>query len=120
MKTKIKTFEDACKALKLNPPSVLPYKKPEGNDEEVLNAYAKLRIIAKALRGKWQPDWNNSSQWKYYPWFRHQPGVGFSCYGYVYGYSASFVGSRLCFPTREMAEYFGTQFIDIHQIVLTK
>src|SRR6185369_12442616 len=119
-KTKIKTFEDACKALGIIPENVLPYKDAQTDDEHVLNAYAKLRTIAKALRGDWQPDYTDWNQYKYYPWFEYKSGVGFSYGDFVNAYTYSSVGSRLCFPTWEMAKYFGQQFIDIHQIVLTK
>ena len=105
MKDTIKTLEDACKALNIE------FKPVEGLTKDEL-AYQKLKIIAKALNEGWEPNWNNWDEWKYYPWFRMgdrdgSPGVGFSCSGYGYVSGASSVGSRLCFKTRELAEYAG-------------
>jgi hypothetical protein len=58
---KIKTFEDACKALKINFTPAADLTKDE-------LAYMKLKIIAKALNEGWVPNWNNWDEWKYYPW----------------------------------------------------
>jgi hypothetical protein len=110
---KIKTFEDACKALNINftPPGEL-------TKDEV--AYLKLKIIAKALNDGWIPNWNNWDERTYYPWFRMgnngaSPGVGFSYYGCDYGAANSTVGSRLCFKSSELAKYASTQFESIYK-----
>jgi hypothetical protein len=118
----IKSFEDACKKVKVDPsklPDVsmipLPFRKA------IINCY-KLYIIYKAINDGWVPDWSNMSQWKYYPWFRmNSSGSGFDFSFSLYGcdYSLTCVGSRLCFPTSELAEYFGKQFIEIHRELLT-
>lgn len=113
MKKNIKTFEDACKALKVefNPPAGL-------TKDEI--AYMKLKIIAASLNKGWKPNWHDHSEWKYYPWFYMgdrdaSAGVGFSCFGCDYGRSSSSVGSRLCFKSSELAEYAGKQFEDIYR-----
>ena len=107
---KIKTFEGACKALKLNPAKVVPIVKgmPKHHQDAIV-AHAKLVIIADALNGGWKPNWDNTNEWKYYPWFR-MPGSGLAYFGYVRYCSSSDVGSRLCFKSRELAEYAGKQF----------
>lgn len=118
---RIKTFEEACKVLNLDPEKVLPdvsaFLPPH---QAALTAAGKLFIIADALNEGWKPDWNNDDEWKYYPWFDMEKdednnpsgfrldGVDFSCAG-------SGVGSRLCFKSREIAEYAGTQFIDLYR-----
>lgn len=113
---KIKTFEDACKALGLDP-SKLPDVSalPEKHMNSII-AYFKLVIIAEALNQGWEPDWSDEDECKYYPWFwMDQPGSGFSYFGSDYSYSSSIVGSRLCFQTRELAEYAGKQFLELYQ-----
>ena len=62
----IKTFEDACMVLNINPDTVsLIY------DTQLQNMY-KLRIIRKALNGvSWEPDLNTGRI--YYPWLRYYP-----------------------------------------------
>jgi hypothetical protein len=71
-----------------------------------------LVIIAKAINGDWVPDWTDSSQWKYYPWFEmgSSSGVGFSYHDYVAWRTYSTVGSRLCFKSSDLAKHAGQLF----------
>ena len=102
----IKTFEDACKALKLNAKTVLA-----GQTLPDVIAYIKLTIIARALNAGWTPDWADDEQPKFVPWFEYNAKTKrFSCNDYDSWYQGSHVGSRLCFRTRELAEYAGKQF----------
>jgi len=90
-------------------------------------AYRKMKIITRAFntdpktKKVWTPDWYDSKEWKYYPWFNMSPdekdssGVGFSYDGYDYDFASSDVGSRLCFRTSEAATYAGKQFLDIYK-----
>ena len=120
MKAKIKTFEGACKALKLNPKTVLPDVNgmPEHHQKSIIS-HAKLVIIAEALNEGWKPDWKNSDEWKYYPWFRMSSGSGLAYGDYGSLYSGSIVGSRLCFKSSALAKYAGTQFIDLYSDFMT-
>jgi len=111
---RIKTFEDACEELELDPKSVIPFPKPIDDDQRALNANAMLWVIYRALNEGWKPDWTNSNEYKYYPWFRMDSGSGLSFDDFGYATSASTVGSRLCLKSKELAEYAGEQFIDIY------
>lgn len=146
---RVKTFEDAVAVLGENNTLVRQYhlyeQQMNGNEEDMrdLTAFLKLRIITAALNQGWTPDWTNSNEWKYYPWFclytedeyndldaddkeRCCRVVGRSSYSaYAYGglvcayanyassYSYANHGSRLAFKTRELALYAGKQFVDI-------
>lgn len=74
--TDLKTFEDACKALSLDPETVVPdfYCYPE-EDRAALIAHAKLVIVARAANklandgNEWKPDWDNGQWDKWHPWF---------------------------------------------------
>lgn len=114
---KIKTYEDACKDLNIDPIENLPFKEVATPDQKAINAFAKLIIIVKALNEGWTPDWKNSSQWKYYPWFRMggSVGSGFSFGGSVYDYSSSGLGSRLVLKNDELATYVGNQFKELYE-----
>ena len=76
-------------------------------------AYRKLKTIAEALNEGWRPDWANSNEYKYWPWFVYLgASAGFS-FANTYGTasnSAAHIGSRLCYKTRELAAYAGRQF----------
>jgi hypothetical protein len=117
----IKTFEGACKVLGHDPVKVLPkvtgFPKPH---QKALIATAKLIIINEALnfvdngKKKWIPDWNNTSEGKYYPWFYlNKPGFRLNdCH---YGIAHSVVGARLVYRTRALAEYAAKQFKTLYR-----
>lgn len=83
--------------------------------EEDERSYVLLKFLAKSLNEGWEPDWNDHSEYKYYPWFEMGGSSGFRFGVYVTWLSLSHVGSRLCFKTRELAQYAGKQFIDVYK-----
>ena len=109
----------ACKDLGATEDNALPlvHSAFDHKEVEVINAYAALRILAKWVRGDWEPDWNDVRQGKYCPWFDLR--ADFSLGEYVCGVTTSTVGSRLCFPTKQMALDFATKYIDLYKIILT-
>lgn len=111
---RIKTFEDACKETGIYP-TELTVSGTGITDDHMrgIAAFHKLTIIAKALNGDWKPDWNNSSEYKYYPWFDLENGFVFYVYDCLS--QSSCVGSRLCFKSSELATHAGKQFIDIYK-----
>ena len=81
-----------------------------------MKAYYKLVIIFLAINNGWKPDWSDYNQGKYYPWFGVlSSGFGFVGSAFGCGYSAAYVGSRLCTDTREKALYVANQFEDLYQ-----
>lgn len=112
---RVKTFEDALDIVEItqNQQDILEYNGQELQMRST-QAHLKLSIIAKALNEGWEPDWTDASQYKYYPWMKYTEGVGFSFNGCGSGHTTSRVGSRLCFKTRELAEYAGKQFQSIY------
>ena len=74
----IKTFEDACKKIRVT--TALPTLT--NGCQELMKATVaayKLMVIFQAINDGWIPDWNNSDQYKYYPWLRVlSSGSGFS------------------------------------------
>ena len=107
---RVQSFEDACKELDIDPDE--QYCDRHDSPDDI--AYKKLKIIIRALNEGWKPDWNNSSQPKYWNWFYFDsPGFRFDFAGCDYAYSV--VGSRLCFKSRELAEYAAKQFLDLYK-----
>ena len=96
-------------------------KSVEGFNTDDELAYKELKLEAKAIRGDWEPDWENLSQKKWFPVFYWSPGVGFVFSGSIYRYDRTHTGSgsRLCFPSEEQANHFGKQFIETHRRYLT-
>jgi hypothetical protein len=105
----IKTYEDACKELNTIPNWNI---YPADTQDEI--AYKKLKTIAAAINGDWIPDWNNTNQKKWYPYFILSSGFGFSATDCLYVIASTAAGSRLCFESEEKAKYAGTQFKDLY------
>ena len=91
---RVKTYEDACKVLGVEPINEQNAKAQGFRSDEI--ARRKLETIAAALNEGWKPDWNNTDQYKYYPYFYIQENAkgkgsaGLSCAatdcrGYDYG-----------------------------------
>lgn len=111
---RVKSFEDACQVLGIstNVPEVkgLPRKH-----QKAIIANYKLIVIAEALNEGWKPNWQDSDEYKYYPWFdmSNPAGVGYS-YTYITASNTyATIGSRLCLKNRELAIYFGQTFTDL-------
>ena len=115
----------------------------ESNADNIKNpqilAYMRLAIIAYALNEGWEPKFT-TDEYRYYPWFclytqkeidemdeedkgrvlgrsndsaSAYAGVAYSYTNYASTYSHTNCGGRLCFKTRDLAEYAGKQFLDI-------
>jgi hypothetical protein len=118
---KIKSFEEACKALNIS--TVLPDFSmiPVGGHCEAMSAHYQLVIITEALNEGWKPDWNNHNEWKYYPWFDVEAsdecpsGSGLSYHVHVCDSSTTIVGSRLAFKSAELAKYAGETFKPLYE-----
>ena len=114
----IKTFEDACTKLGINVEEIkLTFPEQLNHHAKAFIAHIKLVIITEALNNGWKPDWTNGKWDKYFAWFvmGSSSGAGFSCIGYDYWDTHSDAGSRLCFKSRKLAKYAGTQFEDIYK-----
>lgn len=111
---RVKSFEDACQVLGIstNVPEVkgLPRKH-----QKAIIANYKLITIAEALNEGWKPNWQDSDEYKYYPWFdmSNPAGVGYSSTNNAASNSIAAFGSRLCLKNRELAIYFGQTFTDL-------
>lgn len=116
----VKTFEDACEVLGIDGDIITgSISDALADDADSITAYAKLIIIARALNQRWKPDWSDGSQYKYIPWFKHKSGFGLSYDGCGDWDTYTYVGSRLCFKSRALAEYAATQFADLYNDYLT-
>lgn len=140
---KIKTFDDACKAIGLAGPEALPELLQEKYAAIVpshIKAQLKLEIITLALNEGWQhiPD---GKHYAYWPWFCLYTageiadmgkegaeeraminatdvsdvfaGLGYAYSDCAWSLSTATFGSRLAYKSRELARYSGKQFIEL-------
>lgn len=110
---RIKNYEDACKELGIEPIDYDEMKDAGFTQDEIL--YRKIKTITQALNEGWKADWNDSDQYKWYPWFK-MSSWGFVFGGTNYGCSFALAGyaSRLCFKSDELATYAGKQFLQLY------
>lgn len=116
---RVKTFEDACQEAGVD---LAGFNLSCAGLEKDEVAYRKLKIIRNVLNEGWTPDWGNSSEYKYFPWFTmsDKNGVAFSNSDCAHWYSYSDAGSRLCFKSSALAIYAGEQFLDIYKDFMTE
>lgn len=115
----IKTVEDALNVTGM--PATPEFNEVPEELRDYFKAVYEAVVITKALVGDWKADWNDWDQRKWFPWFDMSSG-GFVFNGTCYAYSSAAAGyaSRLCFPTRDMAEYAGKTFTDVYSQIILK
>lgn len=112
---RIKTMNDVWKALNINPNDVLPYKETSTltKKQKSLNAVVKIQYISELFNEGWVPNFQNTSEYKYYIWFRRNSSGPGWVYDSGYFCGGGSVGFGFYFRTSQIATYIGKQFIDI-------
>ena len=133
IRERVKTYADACEVLGIAEMDEKAFKTCGFRPDEI--ARRKLETITEALNEGWRPDWNNTNQYKYFPYFRILPGKGKGPDGKPNGASAglanastssaatityAYIGSRLCFRDPELAAYAGDTFRDLYAEILVE
>ena len=128
---RVKSYADACKVLGIEPMDEDSMKAHGFRKDEI--ARRKLETITEALNEGWKPNWADTDEYKYYPWFYievdkeqtkdgNTPGsyAGLSYPGTSRAASTTSanVGSRLCFHDSDTARYAGRTFTDLYAQVL--
>ena len=127
---RVKSYADACKVLGIEPMDEDSMKAQGFRPDEI--ARRQLETITEALNEGWKPNWADTDEYKFYPWFyievnEVQTGgaydgayAGLSC-AYTHGAAAStltYIGSRLCFHDSDTARYAGRTFTDLYEQIL--
>jgi len=112
----IKTIEDVLEDNGISEDEHLQKKNTLLNIINMPHLYWQwiAELLCKSLNEGWVPDWDNSNERKYTPWFKMGSG-GFRYHDYVSWGTYSIVGSRLCLKSSDLAEYAGTQFTEVYE-----
>lgn len=131
---RVKSYADACKVLGIEPMDEDSMKAQGFRPDEI--ARRQLETITEALNEGWKPNWADTDEYKYYPYFYIEVGevqtedgdtlgalAGLSCAATNHAATSTVarIGSRLCFHDRETARYAGRTFTDLYaQILIEK
>lgn len=121
---RVKSYADACKVLGIEPMNEQNMKAQGFRPDEI--ARRKLETITEALNEGWKPDWNNTDQYKYYPYFyirenakaKAAAGLSFAITYNAASYTYANIGSRLCFHDSDTARYAGNTFTELYEQIL--
>lgn len=121
---RVKSYADACKVLGIEPMKEQNMKAQGFRPDEV--ARRKLETITEALNEGWKPDWNNTDQCKYYPYFfirenakaEGTAGLSSANTSNAASNTRASVGSRLCFHDSDTARYAGNTFTELYEQIL--
>jgi len=111
----IKSFEDACAHLGITPELPQLVNGCQELLKPIIAAY-KLMVIFKAINNGWVPDWGNTNQAKWFPWFWVLPsGTGFSLSDTNYLCEGTDLGSRLCCDSSAKCRYITDNFEGLYK-----
>ena len=117
IKERIKSIEDAINELGENNDEVILLRALElaGINNHIL--YTQwLVVITSALNEGWEPDWGNHQWDKWYNWFNMPSKNGrFSFADSDNRRSCSTCAARLCFKSKDLAEYAAKQFLEVYE-----
>ena len=109
---RVKTYEDALEVLRRD-----HFDEKNLYPREI--ARRKLEIIIEALNEGWKPDFNDIKQSKWYCYFDWSyAGLGFSYSSFSPSYAFTDFGVRLCLKDKKLADYCGTQFKNLYEVML--
>lgn len=114
---RIKSIDDAVQELGEDDPEVQElFKLQEAGITSHVLYTQMLVVITKALNEGWTPDWSSCMD-KWFIWFNMSSSSAgrFSFFNSANQYSYSDCGSRLCFKSRELAEYAAKQFLQVYK-----
>ncbi|MDD3194386.1 MAG: hypothetical protein PHU68_01120 [Paludibacter sp.] len=116
---KIKSYEDACNALGLNPEDLPVVDMLPEKDKSSIISYYKLIVIIRALNEGWEPDFYNIHERKYYNWlWVDSAGFVFVSSSNASSSTAALLGSRLCFKNSNLARFAAEHFLELYKSYL--
>lgn len=117
---KLAKWESVCELEGIDPVKSLPYPEPKNAEEEFFNATKRIITVIRLLRNGKKPDWTDSSQKKFRPWFDLSSGVGVSCFDYADDRTYTGVGSRFCSLSFDDMKFVVDHYESDYNLVMTE
>jgi len=109
---RITSVKDAFKAEGRNYDTWLKYQKQAGVSPQAI-AFEEIAIFCKVLNEGWDPDYRNSSEYKYYPYFNMSSGFSFH---YVLSTGTlSGTAARHVLKTDALARFAGNTILETYK-----
>jgi len=116
MFTDITSIEIAFKKVGLDPNMSINDPELPEKYKRILQNVFELIIASEAIRGNFEPDYENKDQYKWESWYdlntdeNNPSGFRFVCSGYTRTTTGSVLGPLLCQETEEQTIFFSKQF----------
>lgn len=111
---KIKNFSDVCKELNETELTIQNfYFLPTEQRFKAYKAY-QLQTIAKLFNQDWKPNWSNSKEYKYYPYWEYNNKLGGWVFCFVHVCSVHSLAVVAYYRKKEDCEFVSKVFKDIY------
>lgn len=110
----VTTYSKVCTKLKESQIIEEYFNNFPKEDRKKLAAFAKIKQLERFYNQGWIPNWSNTSEYKYYPYFSLSSG-GCLWFNGSLSYDSGF--SELCgvYKTSEISNFVGKTYIDIYK-----
>lgn len=106
IKDRIKNFDDVLKELGSSDDDVINYKVVSSNNiSKFILASLQIKMIAKVLNEGWIPNWENNSEYKWYPWVSLNQDNELPLDSCLYCVSYACCSAHFCFKSKDVCEY---------------
>ncbi len=113
---RIKSYSDICDELKERELLLSDFSFLPEQDREKSLAYNKIQQIARLFNQGWVPDWSDTNQNKWYPYYEYKTSLGLGFCSSTYGFW-SLDGLVAYYQTQEISDFVGKLFIDLYTII---
>ena len=108
---RVKNFEDILEISGKSLEEIIPWKNAKTKIQKSQNTYAKIQLIEEVLNERHIFDFNNSNEYKYYPYFKWDKVRSCWVYCSSFYFSSSSSAEVAYFKTSYLAEFAGKTFI---------
>lgn len=109
------SYSNICKKLKTKVLTIKDFSfLPKDQREKALN-YHRIKNIELYFNDNWKPNYQNSNEYKYFPWFNLNASDGLVGFGDSYYHVVNSGGVVAVFKSKEISDHVGKTFWNFYQ-----